>query len=287
MKRVLVAGATGYLGGYIVDELKKRGVWVRALVRRPEQRAALEHRVDEIVVGQITDPETIHGIADGVDSCFSTVGITRQRDGLTYEAVDFEGNHNLLREALASGVDTFVYVSVLHGRSLRGTKLVEAKERFVDALIAAPLSHRVIRPTGFFSDMTALLDMAHRGLVVLLGDGSARINPISGRDLAVVCADAVDAGAEEVEAGGPHIYSQDEIAEIAFRVLRKRSRVWHVPKWAARATLGILRTVTPVQLYGPIEFFLNVGSADAVAPRHGRDNLESFLTERAVSAGWR
>jgi uncharacterized protein YbjT (DUF2867 family) len=133
MKRALVAGATGYLGGYIVDELKRRGMWVRALVRRPEQRKLLEHRVDDIVIGQVTDAETLRGVAKNIDSCFSTVGITTQRDGLTYEDVDFKGNLNLLREATASGVGTFVYVSVLHGRSMRGTKLVEAKERFVDA----------------------------------------------------------------------------------------------------------------------------------------------------------
>ena len=33
MKKVLVAGATGYLGRYLVQELKKQGYWVRALAR--------------------------------------------------------------------------------------------------------------------------------------------------------------------------------------------------------------------------------------------------------------
>ena len=33
-KRVLVAGATGYLGKYLVKELKKRGFWVRVLIRK-------------------------------------------------------------------------------------------------------------------------------------------------------------------------------------------------------------------------------------------------------------
>lgn len=33
MKRILVAGATGYLGGFLVQELKKQGYWVRVLVR--------------------------------------------------------------------------------------------------------------------------------------------------------------------------------------------------------------------------------------------------------------
>lgn len=41
LARVLVAGATGYLGCRIVSQLQADGYWVRALVRRPEQAAGL------------------------------------------------------------------------------------------------------------------------------------------------------------------------------------------------------------------------------------------------------
>jgi len=43
MKRVLVAGAAGYLGGFTVQELKSRGYFVRALARVGDRRAAVTH----------------------------------------------------------------------------------------------------------------------------------------------------------------------------------------------------------------------------------------------------
>jgi uncharacterized protein YbjT (DUF2867 family) len=46
MKKVLAAGSTGYLGQYVIKELKKQGYWVRALARNPqrlEQERAGEH----------------------------------------------------------------------------------------------------------------------------------------------------------------------------------------------------------------------------------------------------
>ena len=63
MKKVLVAGATGYLGGYMVKELKKRGYWVRILIRKESQKKKFEGvDVDDFFVGQVTNPESIRNI---------------------------------------------------------------------------------------------------------------------------------------------------------------------------------------------------------------------------------
>ena len=46
---------------------------------------------------------------------FSSVGITRQKDGLTFKDVDYQGNRNLLEVAKHAGVKKFIYVSVFRG----------------------------------------------------------------------------------------------------------------------------------------------------------------------------
>ncbi len=81
MKRVLVAGATGYLGGFVAREFKERGYPVRVLVRSAERLGALRKIVDEVVVAEITRPDTLKGVCDGMDIVFSSVGITKQKDG--------------------------------------------------------------------------------------------------------------------------------------------------------------------------------------------------------------
>ena len=134
MKRVLVAGATGYLGHFVCRELRARGYFVRALVRSPHKLDRLWDVTDEIVHGEVTKPETLNRVCENMDAVFSSVGITRQKDGLSFRDVDYQGNLNLLEEARRAGVRKFVYVSVLHGQDLTQLDIVKAHEDFVAEL---------------------------------------------------------------------------------------------------------------------------------------------------------
>ena len=83
MKKVLVAGATGYLGRNVVKTLKDKGFWVRALGRDKARLDPIEEFADELFIGEVTDPGSLDGLCDGIDIVFSLVGITWQKDGLT------------------------------------------------------------------------------------------------------------------------------------------------------------------------------------------------------------
>lgn len=280
-QRVLVAGATGYLGRHLVRALIDAGCQVRALVRRPEQAAALPRGVDAFV-GQVTDPATLSGVADDIDVVISSLGITRQRDGVTYMDVDYRGNLALLQLAEKAGVRRFAYVSVLHGRDLRATvRLAAAKERFVDALTASPISTVVVRPTGYFSDMSEFLTMAGRGAVSLFGDGQASINPISGRDVATACVAAAWSDATEVEVGGPDTFTFDGIARAAFAAQGTTPTIRHIPQGLAAAAAWVLARCTPERVYGPLQFLIAVMTHDMTAPQTGSDRLVDYFTQAA------
>lgn len=282
VERVLVAGATEYLGRHLVERLKTEGCWVRVLVRSPEQ-ASLFDAVDEVFVGQVTEPSTLAGIAEGIDTVFSSLGITRQRDGVGYEQVDFGGNLALLREAERSGVRRFLYVSVLHGAQLRDrVRLLAAKERFVDALAASPIAHTIVRPTGYFSDMAAFLTMAMKASVMLVGDGRRRMNPISGKDLAAACVMAARAGTAELELGGPDVFTHRQIAVSAFEAAGRAVRIRRLPLWLARAMVAVLRVLTPQSVYGPFQFFVAVMGMDMVGETKGSEHLAEYFRERHV-----
>lgn len=61
-ERILVAGATGYLGGFVAQEFKARGHFVRALARNPQKLDPMKNDLDEIVKGEIAEPESIRHI---------------------------------------------------------------------------------------------------------------------------------------------------------------------------------------------------------------------------------
>lgn len=284
-RRVLVAGATGYLGRHLVDALVDAGCRVRVLVRRREQAVDFPSGVD-VFVGQVTESATLSGATDGVDVVFSALGITRQRDGVTYMDVDYRGNLALLRLAESTGVSRFVYVSVLHGPDLRKTvRLVSAKEKFVDALTASPVSSVVVRPTGYFSDMGEFLTMAGRGAVYVFGGGHLSINPISGRDVAAACLRAADSDATDVPVGGPDVLTYEAIARAAFAAHRMPPRIRHIPRGLIVAVARALAWCTPEHVYGPLQFLTAVMTREMTAPPSGSDHLADYFARQVAGTG--
>ena len=285
MKKVLVAGATGYLGQFVVKALKAKGYWIRALGRSAAKLAPVEEYADELFIGEVTDPDSLAGLCDGIDIVFSSVGITRQKDGLTYNDVDYQANRNLLTMAEAAGVSQFMYVHVLNAEKLEHVAMVQAKQAFVDDLKRSTLDHTVICPTGFFSDMEEFLSMARSGRVYLFGDGSNRINPIHGADLAEVCADALESAESQIDVGGPEVFTYRQIAELAFDVLEQREKITCIPKPLVSAIVGALRWLTPAKVYGPVQFMASVMTMDVIGQPHGQRRLADHFRDCSRTIG--
>ena len=279
MNRVLLAGATGYLGGYIAKELLKRSYPVRAIARNPEKLKQTHIGLTEIIQAELTQPDSIKDCCKNIDVVISTVGITRQKDGLTYMDVDYQANVNLLQEAKKSRVKKFIYISVLNGENLKNLKICDAKELFVDQLMKSGLDYCIIRPNGFFSDMTEFFTMAKKGRVYLFGDGELKMNPIHGEDLAAVCVDAIDKSDKEIKAGGPETLTHNEIAAVAFKSLGVTPKTTHIPNWVRVAILKMVKLLSGSKVYGPIEFFMTVMAMDMVAPEYGRHTLGEYFNK--------
>ncbi len=282
-KKILVAGATGYLGQYLVKESKKQRYWVRALTRDSEKLAHLDEYIDDMFVGEVTDPNSIAGVYRDINFVISAVGITRQKDGLTYMDVDYQGNRNLLDVALRSNVSKFAYVSALNADLLLDLKIAKAKERFVHELKESNMDHIILRPSGFFPDMLDFLQMARKGKVYLFGNGEYRINPIHGQDLAEVCVAALTKPEKVIEIGGPDTFTHKQITELAFDVLHKNARISHMPLWFVAVIRSLLRLLTSSKTYGPIEFMMSAFTMDMVAPAYGKEKLRDFFEANAES----
>lgn len=275
MKRILVAGATGYLGGFVGREFKLRGYFVRALARALEKHNHLKPEPDEIVIGEVTRPESLAHVCDDIDIVFSSIGITRQKDKLTFQDVDYQGNKNLLEIALQSGVKKFIYVLVFNGPDLLHLDIVKAHEDFVDELKSSGIDYAVVRPTGYFSNMTEFYKMAKRGRVYVIGPGTNRCNPIHGADLAKTCVDAVDGKHQEIDAGGPQTMTYREIAEVALQSLGRKACISSVPAWLMKSVVAMTRIFNRHQ--GELlAFFTHAMTHDVVAPSTGTHTLGDY-----------
>jgi uncharacterized protein YbjT (DUF2867 family) len=277
--KILVAGSTGYLGSHIVQELMAQQMDFKAIARNTHKLKQLGLSQSQIIEAQVTDKTSLTQSCEDIDTVISSVGITRQKDGLTYMDVDYQANKNLLDEAIKSGVKKFVYISVLHGEDLTHLKICEAKERFVRELQSSGLEYCIIRPSGFFSDMAAFYDMAKNGRVYLFGDGTIKANPIHGADLAKVCVDAIFQREQVIEVGGKEILSHQEIAEIAFKVLHNRPKITYIPDMVRRFLLRMAALFMSKAKYGTVEFFLNAMAMDMTTNQYGNHTIRAFFTQ--------
>ncbi|WP_338359554.1 SDR family oxidoreductase [Yeosuana marina] len=278
---ILLAGATGYLGGYLLNELIENQNQVLAIVRNPKKLKNDNENFLELKQGEVTKPETLKDICKGIHTVISTVGVTSQKDGLTYMDVDYQANMNLLEEAKKAGVKHFVYVSAINGDKYQHLKIFEAKEKFVDALKASGLNYTIVRPNGFFSDMKDFLQMAKSGRIYLFGSGHQKFNPIHGKDLARAIVDSLEDRNKELTIGGPDILSLNDISKLALKSLNKPIKITHLPDCFRRLTIWTLRTFTSVKTYGPIEFFLTLMAEDNIATTYGKHHLKDFYNEEA------
>lgn len=285
VKRVLVAGATGYLGKYVVRAFKEQGYYVRVLTRSKQRLfepgpftapALTSHDADDIFVGEITKPETLSGMIEDIDLVFSCVGISRQRDGLTFEQVDYQCNKNLIDLSESAHVKRFVYVSMQGAENIMQLAITKTHEKVVSALKNSTMEYRIIRPCGYFSDMGAIHTMAKGGRVYLVGDGSNKMSPIHGRDLARVCVETAQGNELEVEAGGPDTMTQREAAELAFDVVGKPAKITVIPMWLARSLVKFISLLS--KQFGDLaEFIVTAGEIDGVGPARGTITLRSYF----------
>ena len=108
--KVLVTGATGFIGGRLVRQLLAAGYQVRALVRAPERAAELARDGVELAAGDVTEPASLERALDGVDGVFHLAAV--YDFGLDLEQmrrVNVEGTRNVLDAAAHAGTARILY----------------------------------------------------------------------------------------------------------------------------------------------------------------------------------
>ena len=124
--RAFVTGGTGFVGGVLVEQLRRRGDEVVALVRSPEKAARLRQLGVDLVAGDLSDEQAIGRGVAGVDAVFHLAAIYKvgvpKSDRPLLEEANVRGTERVLDAAVAAGVARIVYVSTVnvfgntHGR---------------------------------------------------------------------------------------------------------------------------------------------------------------------------
>lgn len=151
--KILLAGAFGKLGNDILRALCKTEheiVAADAVLKIPDDVDKDRFSVKQI---DVTVPDSLSGICDGVDVVITTIGLTGASTKFTNYDIDYKGNLNLLNEAVRANVKQFDYISVINADKGEGIPMVNSKFLLEQELIKSGINYVIYRPTGYFYDI--------------------------------------------------------------------------------------------------------------------------------------
>jgi uncharacterized protein YbjT (DUF2867 family) len=240
---ILVAGATGVLGGLICRRLRDRGDAVRALVRRtssPDKVAGLRELGVEIVEGDLRDRASLDAACRGVDTVVSTVSmIGTAKEGDSFEATDSAGTRALIDAAREAGVAHFVFVS-FDTEAYPDAPIVAAKRDVERALRESGMSYTILQSSVFMETWLGPrlgVDAAAR-TAKIFGSGERGVNYVSVRDVAEYAVHAVGNAAARnrtIYVAGPETISQREAVRAFEEAFGTPFQVTRVPEEALEA----------------------------------------------------
>jgi len=111
IKKVLVTGASGFLGSHISEAAHDAGCEVHALIRQTSSRRWLKHDWLNIHVANLDDRCGLSGVLKGMDAVIHNAGATSGFSEEDFQHVNVEGTRTVVEESIKAGVKRFVYVS--------------------------------------------------------------------------------------------------------------------------------------------------------------------------------
>jgi dihydroflavonol-4-reductase len=110
--KILLTGATGFIGGHVVPRLLRDGHELRCLVRSPDKARHLEAQGATLVAGDVTDRASVERAMPGSKGLVHLANVYSfwERDRGVYARVNVEGTRHVMEAALAAGVPRVVHV---------------------------------------------------------------------------------------------------------------------------------------------------------------------------------
>ena len=231
-KRVLVAGASGYIGQAVVRQLLQEGYFVYAILR---QSSKLDLPHNDNLCALTLDMEKKHLWTDQLPEVDVVISCLASRSGSASEAnyVDYGLNSDLLHFARKRKIEHFVLLSAI---CVQRPKLAfqRAKLKFHSKLISSGLRFSIVLPTAYFKSLSGQINRIKNGKSFLVfGSGEeTRSLPISEVDLAryvINCIRYEQYWNKSLPLGGPGpALTPIDQAEMLFEIFGKPKKIKHI-----------------------------------------------------------
>ncbi len=244
---ILITGGAGVVGRRLCKGLLERGFEIRVLDRPGTSLPGLDV---EVVHGDITDPTSMKGLFEGVETVYHLAAVILPPDDGWFQRVNVQGTRNVIDAATEAGVKHFVLISsasVVYPH----TTAYSLSKRQTEAMISSQtaMAYTIIRPTLVYDEnggeefMRYLNDLKRFPIVPIIGDGSALKSPVHTDDimdgLIAIAGNEKTYGQTYAFSGGEDI-SMWDLSKLMLAHQGASRPFVRIPVWAAQAAAWVL-----------------------------------------------
>lgn len=245
-RRVLLTGATGFVGRNVLRELLAKGFEIVAVAR---SRAEIPTPPGVIRVAADLNGEGWQRWSEGCSAAIHLVGVIRE---VPAKGVTFDGAHRIATEKVVQacrqfGIPRLVHMSALGARPQAATAYHRTKAAAEEVVRGSGLVWTIFRPSMIFGVgdgfTTALVRALRRAPVFpVFGDGSYRLQPIAVEEVAramVASLDEPRSEAQVIELGGPEVLTYNDVLRRIGASLGRRPMMLHLPLGLSRLLVSL------------------------------------------------
>ena len=258
--RVLITGATGFVGRAVCEAVAREGHSVRRMARgnRSQGSESANGGIDW-VRGSVLCPEDLRRALQGCDAVIHLVGIIGEIGDQTFERVHQEGTLRVVEAAIACGVRRMVHMSALGTRPSATSRYHQTKWAAEEAVRASGLDWTVFRPSVIYGPGDGFVNlfarMSRRSPVLpVIGSGTALLQPVTVESVAQAFARALnlkDAVHQTYDLCGPDRLTLPQILQAILRATGRRRLIVRIPRSLAWYPTAVLEQVFPRILRQP------------------------------------
>ena len=263
-RTIAVTGATGFIGGMLVNHLVTAGCHVKALTR-PRSAHKLPRLAGlEAVTGSLQDSASLNRLLQGACAVVHCAGAVRGVTATDFNAVNVDGVKQLVQVALSqSPRPRFLSLSSLAARAPQLSHYASSKRQGEHALasMAEDMEWVALRPPAVYGpgdkEMLPLFQWMGRGIAPVLGEADARVSLLYVEDLCAAVLKWLDSGQcrsgvyelNDTQAGG---YSWDEIIAKVSALRARRIIRLPLPATLLRSIAAMNATTARLIGYAPM-----------------------------------
>ena len=258
-KKLLITGASGFLGYHLIETALLQDYEVYAGVRKSSSTGHLDKNKVTIVEMDMSDTDSIKKLLEqhGIKYIIHAAALTRAKTESVYNFSNATLTRNLAIAAADTGITKFVFISSLAalGPSADGQPVKEdaiprpltwyGKSKLLAENYLREISNLpfiVLRPTAVYGprekDLFLLVQSVNRGIEVYIGKGEQKLSFVYVKDVAAIAVKCLESkiNGEFYNIGDGHVYDQYAFADAAKKATGKKTIRLHLP-------LGLIKKV--------------------------------------------